>query len=71
MTQNMSDRFDVQGSAGALGSDEPSAPLSVLDAVPDFSAAPLEQGARARQRQQQQQSTPEADNSGGSGPPQV
>jgi hypothetical protein len=67
----MRDCFDVQGSAGALGNGEPSAPLSVLDAVPDFIAAPLEQGARARQRQQQQSSTPEADNSEGSGPPQV
>ena len=45
----------------------------MLDAVPDFSAAPLEQGGRARQRMQQQSAQQGAgqDSPTASGPNQV
>ena len=62
----------LQGSDGSGGPDS-SAARSVLDAVPDFSAAPLEQGGRARQRMQQQsaQRESEEDSTKASGPNQV
>ncbi len=62
----------MQSSAGS-GSPESSAQRSLLDATPDFSAAPLEQGSRARQRQQQQIAQQEAgrDSTQASGPNQV
>lgn len=62
----------LQGGAGSGGPD-PNAARSVLDAVPDFSAAPLEQGSRARQRMQQQnaQRESEEDSAKASGPNQV
>ena len=62
----------LQGSAGSGDSDF-SAARSVLDAVPDFSAAPLEQGSRARQRMQQQSAQRDSgeDSAKASGPNQV
>lgn len=60
----------VQSSADG---GEASAARSVLDAVPDFSAAPLEQGGRARQRAEQYSKAraSEAAKEEGSGPNQV
>jgi hypothetical protein len=58
----------LQSGAGSQGGAEPGTERSVLDAVPDFSAAPLE---RQRQQPQPGRREPEADSVARSGPSQV
>ena len=57
--------FCLQSGVGSQGGVEPGTERSMLNAMPDFSASPLEQ------QQQQGRQEPEADSSARSGPSQV